>query len=453
MHLLKRNFILIGIICLHLSLMLIFKFTAWPEMLAYPYLISRGYRFYEDMIHPYMPLLPYVIFGVGKITGFTLITLRVITYLTLLISDILIWNIARRWFSQKGAILTVAGYVWLSLVFDGNGLWFDLFLVPFLIFAWYLFLSYRSSRRAKTLYLTSFILGIAVLIKQTAIVYEVLVLFFAIRNKRLKSVFFAGLIFLLPFMMVLVLFPAVSVWKWGIVFPFTAISQMPGYIQYPSMKQILYLLFIFLPVLGWIRVKDPRVLHLGLWFIASFLFLFPRFDYFHLQPVLPFFVLGTALVISKLKMKTSFVLLGSVYLLITGGWGLRMLSRNFNQPPRFFSRSTVVLGDYLDRILPNDTPIFFYNTPANLMISAQLLPSKPWVDNFPWYMELPGVQEQIVDSLEKNHVRYVVFTKFAKGSEYELGVFKPKLIDQYIYDHFKPNSIVTDQIQVWQRFP
>ena len=453
MNFLKRNLSISGILLLHLFILLTLKYTAWPEMLAYPYLLSRGFRFYEDIVHPYLPLLPYLVLGVSQITGFTVVTLQIITYLTLFFSDMIVWKIVRQWFSQRGAILTLIGYVWFTSVFDGNGLWFDLFLTPFLIVSWYLCSQYLRFRRLETLYQASLILGLATLIKQTAVIFEVLVLILAFRKKSLRSVLYAVVIFLIPFLVGMVLFSFAAVWKWGIVFPFTAISHLPGYILYPSVKQLIYLFLTFSPVLFWLKIKDHRVLLIGCWFLFSLVFLFPRFDYFHLQPALPFFVIGTAFVVSKLKKNLLFYIMSVVYLLLIVGLGIRTFSKNFNQPPRFFSSGTYVVGSYLDSLLPNDEPIFFYNTPANFFVAATLLPVKPWVDNFPWYMELPMMQEQLVAALESNKVRLVVFTEFGSGKKYEPCTYKPDVLDQYIKNNFIPESSVTEQIKVLRRIP
>ncbi|MEK7166090.1 MAG: glycosyltransferase family 39 protein, partial [Patescibacteria group bacterium] len=328
-----KKFLLPLFVCIHVFLLFNFKFTDWPEMLAYPYLLSRGFHFYGEIVHPYLPLLPYIILGMAYITGFSVLTLQLVTSFVIIVSDILLWKIAREWFSEKSAILTVIIYALISLAFDINGLWFDVFLVPFLISAWYLYWHYLRSNCTKFLYWSGFILGFSFLIKQTSVVYVVIIVAYELYRKTFKPAFFTTLIFTLPLLGVLVIFPFAEVWQWGIVFPLTAIGQMPGYIQYPTIRQLFIILIFLSPTLIWHNLRDSRIRLLGVWFIASLLFLFPRFDYFHLQPLIPFFTLGSMLVFTKIKKPTFMYLSAIVYLVIVGSWSIKRLSISFNQPP------------------------------------------------------------------------------------------------------------------------
>ena len=52
---LLKNWQLLILLIFHLLLVKVTQFVAWPEMLIYPYLLSRGFSFYGDIIQPYMP--------------------------------------------------------------------------------------------------------------------------------------------------------------------------------------------------------------------------------------------------------------------------------------------------------------------------------------------------------------------------------------------------------------
>ena len=63
--------ILAGILVVHLFLLIYLKFTAWPEMTLWPYLITKGWLPYQDIAIAHTPLMigllaiVYKIFGVG----------------------------------------------------------------------------------------------------------------------------------------------------------------------------------------------------------------------------------------------------------------------------------------------------------------------------------------------------------------------------------------------------
>ena len=86
--------ILIGI--LHLLTLSQLTFTAWPEMLSYPYLISKEFIPYKDFIMPYPPGLVFILSTVFNIFGFSLIVLKTFTWILILLIDLMIFLILRR---------------------------------------------------------------------------------------------------------------------------------------------------------------------------------------------------------------------------------------------------------------------------------------------------------------------------------------------------------------------
>jgi len=89
---------------------------------------------------------------------------------------------------------------------------------------------------------------------------------------------------------------------------------------------------------------------------------------------------------------------------------------------------------------------------GNYMVTGEFLPVKPWAYNFPWYMELPGLQEKIIEALEKNKVIRVVFVPFKNEGKYVPGSYVPKLIDQYIKANYKIDKKINNDLFLLKRF-
>src|SRR3989344_7896951 len=106
-----RNHIVLFLLLLHVALLCIVQFTTWPEMLAYPYLINKGFSFYGDIIHPYFPTLPYLLLSFFKITGFTPLALQLFTTVLILSSDVLFWFVAKQLYSKKTATFLLAAFI------------------------------------------------------------------------------------------------------------------------------------------------------------------------------------------------------------------------------------------------------------------------------------------------------------------------------------------------------
>ena len=79
------------------------------------------------------------------------------------------------------------------------------------------------------------------------------------------------------------------------------------------------------------------------------------------------------------------------------------------------------------------------------------MPVKPWADNFPWYLEVSGVQEKIINSFDKNNVQWVVYKKYNNEGKYVPGSYKPELLDAYINNHYQVKDKINDSISILQR--
>ncbi len=442
-----KKYAFLGFFLLHGLLLFSIKFTAWPEMLAYPYLLSHGFHFYSDIIQPYVPLLPFILFGLGKVFGLSVLLLRTITFVIILITDLLLWWWLHKLFKKKIALITFFLYVLLQVSFDGNGLWFDLVIAPWALGAYYFLSTFVEKRQNKLLFLAGLLLGVAMIIKQTAVWCLLVSLLYLVWQKQFKSLAIIIVASLLPIFLLLFFFPPHQLFYWTLVYPFTIAPTMSGYVQYPSIKQLAQMLALFLPLVWLFKIKSQQSLLLLGWFLASLGFLFPRFDYFHLQPALPFLMIGLAWVATSLKKKQA-IQISLVYFLGIGLLFCKFITHNFLQPVRFFDKQLYDTAQQLNQKLPKNQPIFFYNTPAQYFIAAQLLPTKPWADTFPWYLEIPGLQTQIIKNLDQ--VNFVILAPIQNGGAYDLGSYRPVKIDTYISSHFTLTDTV-GELKILQR--
>ncbi|MEJ2441778.1 MAG: glycosyltransferase family 39 protein, partial [Patescibacteria group bacterium] len=137
------------------------KFTAWPEMTLWPYLMLKGWLPYRDIAIAHTPLLfidliiVYGLFGVG------LWQIKIYTWLLILLTDCLLFWIVKKLWKEKVALFSLAFYIPLQLFYEGNGLWFDLALAPIALFVFYLL-------KKKNYFWAGFSWASAFLTKQTA---------------------------------------------------------------------------------------------------------------------------------------------------------------------------------------------------------------------------------------------------------------------------------------------
>jgi len=139
-----RFVFLILIFLFYLLILINTQYTVWPEMVLYPYLMSNGFRLYQDIINPYFPLLPFILSGFFTVFGLTITSLKIITWGFTFITYLGVYSLNLKISnSQIKAFLASVIYLCLQFSFGGNGLWFELALTPFLIWSiWFLISGY-----------------------------------------------------------------------------------------------------------------------------------------------------------------------------------------------------------------------------------------------------------------------------------------------------------------------
>ena len=121
-------FFVLVVILLHFILLISLKFTAWPEMTLWPYLITKGWLPYRDIAIAHTPLMLIKLAVFYKIFGTGILQLKIFTWLLILFFDGIVFVIAKKLWSFKTAFIAVCAFVFWQTFFDGNGLWFDLFM-------------------------------------------------------------------------------------------------------------------------------------------------------------------------------------------------------------------------------------------------------------------------------------------------------------------------------------
>lgn len=432
--------IIFFLLLLHLLLSYLVQFTAWPEMIAYPYLMNNGFKLYGDIVHPYLPLLPYILLGSFKLLGFQIETLRIITLIFLLLSDYLIFLTVRKKYSLSGAYFSVIFFIVLSLFFEGNGLWFDLASVPFIMSAFYLTVCNKITH--KSILLSGLLVSAAILIKQTNAIFIVPIVFTLWKDKKYVLPFLFAVGFPLATVGIFYSFTdqSQSFWYWAIYHPLFVHGHMPGFMLLPTKGQFLGSLLIFSPTLL-LFIKSKTLI---VWICISFLFAIPRFAYFHLLHAAAFLAVSLPAISSKENKKYLWPYILCIMLLMSN-----YLANNFGKPVRFFEADVGKQRLSLAAGIPKDTSVYFYNVPANYWIGLSVLPTKPWADLFPWYLEIPQMQEKVIEGISKSD--FVIYKPINSGDRFALGSYVPEKIDAYIKEHFMQEKNNTEEIYLLRR--
>ena len=90
----------IGIIFLALGIHLWYlthtTFVDWPEMLLYPWFLTKGLVYYRDVVLAYVPGAYYLLHALYSLIGYSTASEKLIAYGFILLTDVLVYLTARR---------------------------------------------------------------------------------------------------------------------------------------------------------------------------------------------------------------------------------------------------------------------------------------------------------------------------------------------------------------------
>ena len=432
----RDYFLLVGILLIHLLLLMVLKFTAWPEMSLWPYLIAKGWLPYKDIAIAHTPLMLIDLGIFYKIFGSGILQLKIFTWLLILIFDCLVFTLVRKLWNIKAAFITLGVFAFWNLFYDGNGLWFDLYM------GLMAFCSFYFARQKKWLW-TGVFWALAFISKQTAVWFLIPIGLEMVNGKWLKvkkniRSFIPGtLAIIVPFIVILAAFGILSdFWNWAVKFGIFILPKAQGQIQLPDFKNLAVAIFPFLVFIPLVLKSGRKNLDILLWAIAGGLGAFPRFEFFHFQPVVPFLAIATGLVFEKVKKeKKLFKPFVPVYITVSIILFAGFFMRNFKEGTRFYEANVVNVITFVNYNTKPGDKIFVLNWWDNIYALTDTLPATdPWVPQLSWYIEIPGVQEKMVEDLKANPPKMIIYNSYTMSG---LSSYIPQKVYNFVTENYK----------------
>lgn len=449
----RRIFPILWIICIllsHLLLLTSTRFTLWPEMVVYPYLINNGFELYRDIINPYTPILAEFLSFFSQKFGYEPIAYQLLTWAIVIVVDVLIYKISRKIFnSQIFAFSSLIFFVIFSLPFGINGLWYDLVQTPLVLLSFYFtYIYFNSKNNIKPLTIASLLLSVSFFIKQQTIwlyIWLTLIVLLKSQSNLKKSLKSLSVIFLPPLMLGILnvaFFYSKGILSdflfWVLYFPFIMASKMPGYLLLPTKRQLfvlLVLIAVFIPVIKNQNKKSRLILTTSIFLLP---FAYPRFDYFHLIPFLAIISLALGpnlklIIKSKIINKLAFMSFVILLSFITA----RYILNNYKKEVRFFEKDIYTSSQLLSLLSTQSDHIYIQNGPDQIFVIANRLPTKPWAIQFPWYLEITKTQSRILQGIKESEPKFVIYKPYTEEGEYEISSYRPQNLGNYLDSNYK----------------
>ncbi|MBI5357132.1 hypothetical protein HZB78_06010 [Candidatus Collierbacteria bacterium] len=417
------------LIVVHLLILTQLRFEVWPEMMLMPYLMKNGFELYRDMIVPWTPGLMWILQGWFWLTGLSIWNLKVLTWLIIIFTDILIYLIAAKHWGKTAGIISLISFMLFQPLFDGNGLWFDLAVAPLLLLAFH--------------FDNSLFLAPAFLVKQSV------VWLFPLFWKQWKRLVVAVTVTIGTS---LVWFWSRGIlndyWFWAYDFTFRLFPRMPGHLDLATWRHWALALAPALIVGAGALLKGRREwgkffsINCPLqWAFWSGLFVFPRFGLFHFQPMIAFLALEIGSLYNYYKGYKNYknYILISLMVVYLGFFWFRIIQAQWQKPDRFLEPEFYQVAAKLAMETDKNQPVLLVNGPELAYVLSDRLPPKPWLTQFPWFLELPGFQEKLIDNFKRQNLKQTILFPYQSEAEFVPGSYQPKKLLEYI------NSITNDE--------
>lgn len=437
------------------------QFIAWPEMLYEPYLMNNGFLIYKDITIAHSPLLLFLLQLWFRLFNDYVLALRIFTFILTFLTGLLVKNVSVKIFHKEnlGYIAWII-YIILNVYFEGNGVWFDHLVALWALLSFYFF--YLFLFKINELYyiaLAGLFLGFAGISKQTAgwlvlpSLFGFVLLLRQTKNftKTIRDGFIFSVSCLLPFALTaLYLYSQGAikdVYFWWLHFGITVLPRSEGQISFPTFRQAFGTFLFFIPLVPYLlrNLKKKPSWFIALWTVFGFFGIYPRFERFHFQPALPLLSMISAFLISSKEKKSWIYLNGFIYFLLV----VRFFINSFNLPVRFYEQDVQETVTWLKTNTYQNQRIYVYNTWDHFYAladrKAAVYPVPPTLK---WYLEVPGLQTSVVESLKKYPESIIVMESFtSKG----LGSYVPPEINEFITSAYEPVATISGRFTVLER--
>lgn len=385
-----KYFFLPSALILHVALIFARGYFLSGEFTLYPYLVSRGFLPYRDLLDQHFPTLLLGPFSLPAFLTSNPWPLLFVFLVTLCLTDIFLYASFVR-FKIKQPLVWLVLFIVSSVYFSGYILWLETF-VNLLISLW-LFLSF--SKNSLRQFVSGFLLSQILLLRPT-IAPALLVLFLSFSNFSIPLIV-GGLIG--------VGIPTLFIFKQGIITDFYRQAIQFNKDVYPqearllpNLRQILTLFFWLTPIIYSI-IKNKKFHYLAI-MVGLLVLAFPRFGYEHLQPLYLVAILFWALLSKKPNI--------FAYLFIIIFFCLNLVSAIRHPYGNFYLTSEVLTSANQIRKLPGQT-IYLLGAPDILYpLSGKIPPNYTYVASLPWYLHQKDFQDKIILSLKDSNTPVLV---------------------------------------------
>lgn len=361
------------------------------EFTLYPYLTSRGFLPYQNILDQHFPTLLFGPFSLPAFLTENPWPLLAVFIVVLCLTDIFLYAALIR--GKVGKPLTwLFLYIVSSVYFSGNILWLETF-VNLLLSVW-MFLSF--SKKRIHYFVSGFLISQIILIRPT-LVPAAIVLFLGFSLPITIPLLLGGFLGLAIPTLFLIRFDLVSDFI-RLAIDFNRQSYPTGAILLPAKRQIVLLVAWMLPAVSSLAKNKKYYFLLSISLL--FVLVVPRFGYEHLQPIFLVTVFLWALATTKPNL--------SVYFLIVIFFALNLVSTVRHPYGNYFLTPEVVEISHDLAMLPQNNIYLLGASDLIYPLSGKTPPNYTYLPSLPWYFNQTDFSSRVIESLSDKNTPVVV---------------------------------------------
>lgn len=415
-------------------------FFPYPELFVYPYLEQIGLKPYGQILDQHFPGLMFLPINLHNLGMINEVVARYWEIGIVVTIQLLLYVISLKIFeSRKKAILVCLLYLVWQPFFEGWVLWIDSFLPLMLLPAFWF--SYKAVNEGKNsqIMLAGLFLGLAIVFKQIVLPLSAMVMLMLwVYRRNLKTVvyFLAGLV---PFPVLMIFyFWSINVfkdfWYWTVTFNLTTFAEYGK--KPPFLNGLIKVMVVYLPTIGLWRMERKLAVVLGVYILGGLAAIYARFDFVHLQATLPFVMIATVLVMTKLSKSLTGKVMIALYIFLTIGWLGVFYRGHLSGNVMFFDSESKAIVENIKQLTDPGEEIFLWGTPMHWYLLSETVPAgRVFVFQFPWFLMVS--HERILEGLVRSEPKLILRDSSVTMEGKTMTQVAPG-IDNYIDQNYVP---------------
>lgn len=440
-----HTFILV-IISVHLLLLSGLIFFPYPELMVYSYLTDNGMIPFTQIFDQHFPGMMFFPVNLAALGINDPVSLKYLHLVLIAINHILIYYLGILIFNNKSrALSSNLIYLLFQPYYEGNVMWIESFVTPLILVSAIFLMKDDNSKRG--LLLSGAFVGMSLIFKQVVAPLIIMIFIYLLLRKKRWVYFVVGVSAVSSLLIWFVIHYSniTDFIYWTYTFNVTTFSRMGR--KYPEMFQLFLSLPIIAPLLfaGLVslfsfskednnKFTNRNIILLLIFSFGTAVFAYARFDYIHLQPLIPF----TSIIITYLLYRSShlikYAVIFSVFVsciyLLPGFYKAQS-----GDDVRFFGETEKILAEAVNRYSSSDESIFaMATTPHIYYLTDRMPPGDVFVFQFPWFMV--EVEDEILNGILMDPPTVVIRDPYASVQGMNLVSYMPE-IDKYISDNYE----------------